>query len=248
MIPMKSFKHILLLISLFILNSPIYATWLSVDPLSDKYPHISPYAYCNWNPVKNIDPNGKWFETVWDVANVVMDVASLRNNIRNGNVGDAIVDGVGLVLDAGSVLLPFVPAGAGTAIKASRTIDKVSDASRVVKSANTEKKTFQTYIKRNPKTGEVYVGRTSGTKSPRQNVKARDSQHHKNVDGFGPAEMVNSSTNKDAIRGQEQRLIDQYGGAKSSGGTSGNVINGVSPNNPNAEKYINAAKTEFGEL
>ena len=70
----------------------------------------------------------------------------------------------------------------------------------------------------------------------------------KNADGFGPAEMVNSSTSKDAIRGQEQRLIDQYGGAKSSGGTSGNAINGVSPNNPNAEKYINAAKTEFGEL
>ena len=23
--------------------------WLSVDPLSDKYPHISPYAYCSWN-------------------------------------------------------------------------------------------------------------------------------------------------------------------------------------------------------
>lgn len=35
--------------------------------------------------------------------------------------------------------------------------------------------------------------------------------------------------------------------AKSSGGTSGNAINGVSPNNPNAEKYNNAAKTEFGE-
>ena len=59
MIPMKSFRHILLLISLFILNSPIYAIWLSVDPLSDKYPHISPYAYCGWNPVKYVDPDGK---------------------------------------------------------------------------------------------------------------------------------------------------------------------------------------------
>lgn len=34
-------------------------TWLSVDPLSDKYPNISPYAYCNWNPVKNVDPDGE---------------------------------------------------------------------------------------------------------------------------------------------------------------------------------------------
>jgi len=30
-----------------------------VDPLSDKYPQISPYAYCNWNPVKYVDPDGR---------------------------------------------------------------------------------------------------------------------------------------------------------------------------------------------
>ena len=33
--------------------------WLSVDPLADKYPSISPYAYCAWNPVKLYDPDGK---------------------------------------------------------------------------------------------------------------------------------------------------------------------------------------------
>ena len=33
--------------------------WLSVDPLADKYPSISPYAYCAWNPVKLIDQDGK---------------------------------------------------------------------------------------------------------------------------------------------------------------------------------------------
>ena len=33
--------------------------WLSVDPLADKYPSISPYAYCHWNPIKNIDPDGR---------------------------------------------------------------------------------------------------------------------------------------------------------------------------------------------
>ena len=32
--------------------------WLSVDPMMDKYPGISPYAYCEWNPIKYIDPNG----------------------------------------------------------------------------------------------------------------------------------------------------------------------------------------------
>jgi RHS repeat-associated protein len=39
--------------------SELLTGWLSVDPLADKYPSISPYAYCTWNPVKLIDPDGK---------------------------------------------------------------------------------------------------------------------------------------------------------------------------------------------
>ena len=35
--------------------------WLSVDPMSDKYPSMSPYNYCANNPVKLIDPNGMEF-------------------------------------------------------------------------------------------------------------------------------------------------------------------------------------------
>ncbi|MDD6582286.1 MAG: RHS repeat-associated core domain-containing protein [Bacteroidales bacterium] len=33
--------------------------WLSVDPMSDKYPSLSPYVYCANNPVKLVDPNGR---------------------------------------------------------------------------------------------------------------------------------------------------------------------------------------------
>ncbi len=32
--------------------------FISIDPMSDKYPSISPYAYCAWNPVKLVDPMG----------------------------------------------------------------------------------------------------------------------------------------------------------------------------------------------
>ena len=32
--------------------------WLSVDPMSDKYPSLSPYIYCYNNPVIMKDPNG----------------------------------------------------------------------------------------------------------------------------------------------------------------------------------------------
>jgi len=33
--------------------------WLSVDPMADKYPSLSPYNYCAWNPLKLVDPDGR---------------------------------------------------------------------------------------------------------------------------------------------------------------------------------------------
>jgi RHS repeat-associated protein len=37
--------------------------WLSVDPMSDKYPNLTPYAYCANNPVILVDPDGRdWYE------------------------------------------------------------------------------------------------------------------------------------------------------------------------------------------
>ncbi len=42
--------------------NPRVSLWLNVDPLAEKYPYISPYNYCNSNPVKYVDPNGKdWY-------------------------------------------------------------------------------------------------------------------------------------------------------------------------------------------
>ncbi len=110
--------------------------WLSVDPLADKYPHISPYAYCAWNPIKYVDPDGKWVETAWDIANIGIGAASLKSNVSAGNVGGAIVDGLGLALDVGATLLPGIPGGAGTAIKACRTADKVSGLGKSGKAIN----------------------------------------------------------------------------------------------------------------
>jgi RHS repeat-associated protein len=38
---------------------PRVSIWLSVDPLQEKYPNVSTYAYTFHNPIKYIDPNGK---------------------------------------------------------------------------------------------------------------------------------------------------------------------------------------------
>ncbi len=59
--------------------------WLSVDPLADKYPSISPYAYCVWNPVKLVDPDGNFPATTH--ANIVWKASaglgiSIANRIK----------------------------------------------------------------------------------------------------------------------------------------------------------------------
>ena len=40
-------------------GTPDLSIWLSVDPMSGKYPSTSPYTYCGNNPVKLVDPNGR---------------------------------------------------------------------------------------------------------------------------------------------------------------------------------------------
>ncbi len=105
-------------------------------------------------------------------------------------------------------------------------------------------KTYQTYTKTHPRTNFVYAGRTSGFNSPAQNVRNRDSGHHMNQQGYGPALLDKSSGNKDAIRGREQMLIDYYRGL----GRCGNAINGIANNNPNRARYIAAARNAFGRL
>lgn len=38
---------------------PVLGRFTTPDPLSEKYYHISPYAYCANNPINAIDPNGE---------------------------------------------------------------------------------------------------------------------------------------------------------------------------------------------
>ena len=211
--------------------APAFGRWTSPDPLADKYYSVSPYAFCNNNPVNFIDPDGAAIETLWDVASVGLGVRSLIKNARSGNVRAAIGDGFGIAVDVAAAALPFVPSGVGSAravgkgvvnftenvVEVAKKVDTAKDAGK----ATANSKTYATYIKKNLETKEIYSGRTSGYGAPEDIVRKRDNNHHKNKDGFEAAELDKSSHNPDAIRGREQYLIDQNGGAKSNGGTSG---------------------------
>ena len=163
-------------------------------------------------------------------ANIAGGALSVQDGLENSDYLEA---GIGAVQAA---------SGVGQISKAVSAGTKLSNAAS---SAKSSQKTYQTYTKTNPVTGEVYSGRTSGKGDPFSNIAKRDLNHHMNEKGFGPAKLDKSSSNYQAIRGREQQLIDMNGGAKSMGGTSGNSINGISPNNPKYDIYMNSCNKEF---
>ncbi len=58
--------------------------WLSVDAMSDKYPDLSPYNYCAWNPVVLVDPDGNdWYQ----------DEETGNKTWREGNKDQIVING-----------------------------------------------------------------------------------------------------------------------------------------------------------
>ncbi|WP_010304026.1 hypothetical protein [Candidatus Odyssella thessalonicensis] len=110
-------------------------------------------------------------------------------------------------------------------------------------------KFYFTYTKYKPKTGQTYSGRGSGVGDPnnpydvQRALERRDARHHKNAEGYGRAKLDKVSTNPDSIRGREQIQMDSFGGAQSTGGTSGNSINGIRKNHPKKDIFMQAGST-----
>ncbi len=63
--------------------------WLSVDPMAGKYPSTSPYAYCAWNPVVLIDPDGMKFDSVSQIEVDKLKKQSVLNWYK-GYKGDIV--------------------------------------------------------------------------------------------------------------------------------------------------------------
>ncbi len=76
------------------LEHDLMTGWLSVDPMADKYPSLSPYAYCAWNPVKLVDPDGNEFDPTTEKKYInpyeaeICARMELIDNIRNSDKWD----------------------------------------------------------------------------------------------------------------------------------------------------------------
>ena len=78
--------------------SELLTGWLSVDPMSDKYPSMSPYNYCAWNPVKLVDPDGCEVDDYFSTDGKYLGTDNARtDNVRiidEGRWNELCVDGV----------------------------------------------------------------------------------------------------------------------------------------------------------
>ena len=209
---------------------PQLGVFLSVDPVTayeQPVGQFNRYRYANGNPYRFVDPDGRIPVLVPIVFGITAYLASGPANAPD--VGEQPVS-----MPVGEQISSALPPG--------RLLAPLRMA------ANAGGKTYTTYT-RQKADGTTYSGRTSGKGTPEAQVSARtgSADHRsKTAEGYGPAQVDRSSENKSAIRGREQQLIDQHGGARSSGGTSGNEINGVSPTNPKAETYRLESHREFG--
>jgi len=101
-----------------------HASWLSEDPVLDlDSPNL--HAFVAWQPHMATDPMGEIAETPWDAASIGMGVISLSYNIREGNIGAALLDVFGIAVDTVAALIPGVPGGAGAGLKAIRSGSKL---------------------------------------------------------------------------------------------------------------------------
>ena len=64
------------------MDHALLTSFMSVDPLADKYPSISPYAYCAWNPVKLVDPDGEKIDSS-SVSTRIWNMVDRNNDCYN---------------------------------------------------------------------------------------------------------------------------------------------------------------------
>ncbi|MGI6320318.1 MAG: RHS repeat-associated core domain-containing protein [Bacteroidales bacterium] len=93
--------------------TPELGIWLSVDPLSDKYPSMSAFMYCAGNPVVLVDPDGReleladdWVRTERGTYLYDSRVKSQKDAVkRYGDKSQSIGTGYSFNSDYGKVIL-----------------------------------------------------------------------------------------------------------------------------------------------
>ena len=197
----------------------------------------------------------------WSKFKEVHDLAGPNDGVKEPSSEKAEEDccpGVGLALTPAATvpltISEFVP-GIGWVIIGSFAVAELE--------RNLSEKIYVTYTKKNPLTGSIYVGRTSGYGDVTTILKIRDYNHNllrlmgyekavpdrfakgllwPTQPGFATGTSFSAYV---AIRGREQALYDYY---KNQGVPLGNRIQPISPINPLRPLYKWASNAFFGPI
>lgn len=94
---------------------PALGRFMGIDPAPVDVSNVhssNRYAYANNNPYRYVDPTGEIpLDTLWDAGNVVYDLGKITVGWTTGNQAWVVSGGKDLLLDAGAMALPYVPAG-----------------------------------------------------------------------------------------------------------------------------------------
>ena len=132
-----------------------FVTADSVVPYEDDTQSWNRYSYCRNNPAGFGDPSGNVFETLWDAASIGAGVTELIDSIKYGSGQDIALCAGAIVVDSLAAAVPFVPGGAGIALKASRAAGKKL-AAEVAKQA--AKKAVKVEARASTKIADAYSG------------------------------------------------------------------------------------------
>ena len=105
---------------------PNLQRWINQD-LIEENGGIGLYTYVGNAPTTAVDPDGRFWDTIWDVGNILYDGGKIAYGYITEN-SSLIEEGQGdLVLDAAAALIPFVPAGATKALRGAGKMAKYLD-------------------------------------------------------------------------------------------------------------------------
>lgn len=140
-------------------TAEVAGRFLSMDPLAEKYPWMSPYAYCMNNPIKYIDPDGRDI-----VITGVLSQEALQQ--LQSRIGDRITLSMN---DAGRVSYSM---NTDKKLKgdAKRMAGMINDGSIIVNIVTTDKKETSTG---NLMVGGAFMGNTVTTDADGNIVSAR---------------------------------------------------------------------------
>ncbi len=75
------------------MDHELLTSFLSIDRYASKYPSISPYAYCAWNPIKLIDPTGDTCKYASKAAeNYILQLLDSENDNYSKEFSDVFQD------------------------------------------------------------------------------------------------------------------------------------------------------------